>query len=161
MTTTVLADLSAPDHAQAIIRLLNDYAQDPMGGGAALSVFTQANLIAELQKRPGVYVVLAWDADQPVGLAVCFEGFSTFACKPLLNIHDLMVATPYRGRGIAKQLLAHAESIALSLGCCKLTLEVLAGNTPAQAAYRRFGFAGYELNPALGQALFYEKKLGG
>ena len=52
-----------------------------------------------------------------------------------------------------------AEEIALSLDCCKLTLEVLEGNHIAQSAYKTFGFSGYELNPQMGKALFWEKKL--
>jgi ribosomal protein S18 acetylase RimI-like enzyme len=51
------------------------------------------------------------------------------------------------------------EEIAVELGCCKLTLEVLEGNHIAQAAYKSFGFNGYELNPQTGRALFWEKKL--
>ncbi len=43
--------------------------------------------------------------------------------------------------------------------CCKLTLEVLEGNHIAQAAYTKFGFSGYELDPEMGRALFWEKKL--
>jgi ribosomal protein S18 acetylase RimI-like enzyme len=94
-----------------------------------------------------------------VGLAICIEGFSTFACRPLLNIHDMVVVREYRGRGIAKRLLAKAEEIALNLGCCKLTLEVLEGNAAAQAAYRACGFEGYQLDPKMGRAMFWQKKL--
>jgi hypothetical protein len=36
---------------------------------------------------------------------------------------------------------------------------VLEGNTIAMAAYRSLGFEGYQLDPALGKALFWEKKL--
>lgn len=134
-----------------------------MGGGTELSAFVKDNLIAELRKRQGVHVVhvvLAFVEGSPAGLAICFEGFSTFACKPLLNIHDIVVAKEYRGRGISKRLLAKAEEIAISLGCCKLTLEVLEGNTVAQAAYKTSGFAGYELDPRMGKAMFWQKKLG-
>jgi GNAT superfamily N-acetyltransferase len=156
----ILADLSQPNHAQTIINLLDEYAQDPMGGGAALSAFVRANLVAELAKRQGVYVLLAMLDDEAVGMAICFEGFSTFACKPLLNIHDVIVRANYRGRGIAKALLAKAEAIAIETGCCKLTLEVLTGNVAAQAVYKACGFAAYELDPGMGQALFWQKKLG-
>lgn len=156
----VIADLSLPAHAAAVVYLLNEYAKDEMGGGAELSAFVQDNLIAELRKRQGVHVVLAFAEGAPAGMAICFEGFSTFACKPLLNIHDIVVASKYRGCGILKRLLAKAEAIALSLGCCKLTLEVLEGNTVAQAAYKACGFAGYELAPNIGKAMFWQKKLG-
>ena len=92
-------------------------------------------------------------------MAICFEGFSTFACRPLLNVHDIIVAQSYRGRGLAKLLLAKAEEIAIGLHCCKLTLEVLEGNTVAHAAYQACGFAGYQLDPKMGKAMFWQKGL--
>ena len=42
------ADLSLPEHAEATLWLLNEYAKDDMGGGAGLTDFTRQNLIAEL-----------------------------------------------------------------------------------------------------------------
>lgn len=160
MDKIVTADLSLPSQAAAIIYLLNEYAKDEMGGGAELPKFVKDNLIIELRKQQGAHVVLAFMNEEPAGMAICFEGFSTFACKPLLNIHDIVVVKAYRGRGISTRLLARAEEIALNLGCCKLTLEVLEGNTVAQAAYKASGFAGYELDPRMGKAMFWQKKLG-
>nr|WP_254923807.1 GNAT family N-acetyltransferase [Pseudanabaena sp. SR411] len=142
-----------------MIQLMDEYALDPMGGGQGLSNQVKLNLPAELAKRKSAHVILAFVDSQPAGLVICFEGFSTFACKPLLNIHDAIVALPYRGQGLSKLLLQKAEDIAIDLGCCKLTLEVLEGNHVAQAAYKSFGFSGYELDPKMGKALFWEKKL--
>jgi GNAT superfamily N-acetyltransferase len=159
MEEILLADLSLPSHGEAIIYLLNEYAKDEMGGGTELSIFVKNNLISELKKRQGVYIILAFVDGQPSGLVNCFEGFSTFACKPLLNIHDVIVIPDYRGRGISKKLLNKAEEIAIDLGCCKLTLEVLEGNTIAQMAYKSCGYSGYELNPKMGRAMFWQKKL--
>ncbi len=159
MIAIVEADLSRDSHAQAFINLLEIYAMDPMGGGRKLPDDVKANLPKALAQRQSAYVILAFAADDPVGLIVCFEGFSTFACKPVLNIHDVVVAPAYRGQGLSKQLLQKAEEIALRLGCCKLTLEVLEGNHVAQMAYRSFGFNGFELDPKMGQAYFWEKKL--
>ncbi len=159
MIEIVEADLSLPSHADAMVQLMDEYALDPMGGGKGLSDYVKANLRAELAKRFAAHVILAFADAEPAGLVVCLEGFSTFACKPLLNIHDVIVALPYRGRGLSKLLLQKAEEIALDLGCCKLTLEVLEGNHVAQSAYKACGFSGYELNPQMGKALFWEKKL--
>lgn len=159
MIDIVKADLSLPAHAEATLQLMDAYALDPMGGGQGLSNYVKANLLAELAKRKSAHVILAFVDAKPAGLIICLEGFSTFACKPLLNIHDAIVTLPYRGRGLSKLLLQKAEAIALDLGCCKLTLEVLEGNHIAQAAYKSFGFSGYELNPQMGKALFWEKKL--
>ena len=159
MTDIQIADFSNPTHASAILFLLNEYAKDDMGGGEALSAFTQANLVAEMAKRPTFHAVIAFVDGKPAGLINCIEGFSTFACKPLLNIHDVVVLAEFRGQGISSQLLKKAEEIANSLGCCKLTLEVLEGNKPAQAAYIANGFAGYQLDPEMGRAMFWQKKL--
>lgn len=159
MTEIIKANLSLPEHASALVQLMSDYALDPMGGGAPLPQHVKANLAEELRRRPTVHVLIALVDGQPAGLAVCIEGFSTFACKPLLNIHDMVVARAFRGRGLASGLLKKAEEVARELGCCKITLEVLEGNHVAQAAYRNAGFAGYELDPAMGKAMFWQKKL--
>ena len=159
MENILIADLSNPAHADAVVYLLNEYARDEMGGGAELSGFVKQNLISELEKRQGIHSIIAFIGEKPAGLAICMEGFSTFACKPLLNVHDMVVAQEFRGRGISRRLLAKAEEIARKLGCCKLTLEVLEGNQVARAAYRSFGFEGYELNPEAGKALFWQKKI--
>ncbi len=159
MIEIVEADLNIPAHAEAMIQLMDEYALAPMGGGKGLSDYVKANLAAELAKRITAHIVLAFDSAEPAGLVVCLEGFSTFACQPLLNIHDVIVAFPYRGRGLSKLMLQKVEAIAIALGCCKLTLEVLEGNYIAQSAYKAFGFSGYELNPQMGKALFWEKKL--
>jgi len=60
---------------------------------------------------------------------------------------------------LADLSFSKVEEVAMAGDCCKLTLEVLEGNKLAQQVYRRFGFQGYELDPKMGRALFYEKKL--
>ncbi len=160
LTLTVCrADYANPTHAAALVSVLDAYAQDPMGGGQALSEFAKANLVPSLAVRPQAFSVLAFDADKPVGLVNCIEGFSTFACRPLVNVHDVAVLTGYRGQRIAEQMLAVAEAIARERGACKLTLEVLSGNAGAIRLYERFGFAGYQLGATTGQAHFLQKRL--
>ncbi|TWU47137.1 GNAT family N-acetyltransferase [Rubripirellula reticaptiva] len=153
------ADLSSPEHAGATLSLLETYAADIMGGGKSLSPHTRTHLVDELRNRENCVVVLAWADDVPAGMAICFEGFSTFSCQAILNIHDFVVAAEFRRQGIAMDLLAKIQEVAVERKCCKLTLEVLEGNHVAQRAYQKFGFAGYELDPEMGRAMFYEKKL--
>ena len=159
MVEIIRADLHNPRHGEALIAMLDEYARDEMGGGSALADEVKANLADALAARPGAHVLLAWVDGEPAGVATCFEGFSTFAARPLLNIHDIIVDASWRGRGVGRQLLAAAEAAARARGSCKLTLEVLEGNATARAAYARCGFASYELDPATGRALFLEKKL--
>jgi ribosomal protein S18 acetylase RimI-like enzyme len=153
------ADYANATHAAALVMLLNAYASDPAGGGEPLSDFARANLVQALTSRPQAYSVLAFDGEQPVGLVNCIEGFSTFACKPLVNVHDVAVLASHRGRGVAEQMLALAQQIAQERGAVKMTLEVLSGNTPAVTLYRRMGYQGYQLDPAMGTAQFFQKWL--
>ena len=147
-------------HADALVQLLDAYAQDPAGGGEALSAFAKENLVKQLALRPQAFSVLAYAGEQPVGLINCIEGFSTFACRPLVNVHDVTVLASHRGQRVAEKMLLLVEQIARERGACKLTLEVLQGNASAIKLYDRVGFAGYELDPAMGRAQFFQKLLG-
>jgi len=159
MIGVVRARYDDPTHAAALVGLLDHYARDPAGGGEPLSDFARVNLIDELAARPFIFSLLAFDGDTPVGLVNAIEGFSTFACKPLVNVHDVVVASSHRGRGIAARLFAEVEAIARERGACKLTLEVLAGNASARSLYQRLGFSAYQLDPAMGHAQFLHKWL--
>jgi ribosomal protein S18 acetylase RimI-like enzyme len=156
------ADYANPEHISALLTLLDGYARDPMGGGEPLSDFARAHLPQALAKRAFMFSVLAFDASQPncpVGLVNCVEGFSTFACKPLVNVHDVVVAASHRGQRVGEQMLALVAQLAHARGACKLTLEVLSGNLPAQKLYSRMGFENYQLDPAMGGAQFMQKWL--
>jgi ribosomal protein S18 acetylase RimI-like enzyme len=145
--------------AETLVFLLDAYARDPMGGGEPLSEYAQKNLAAVLAKRADAFSVLAYVDGQPAGLVNCFEGFSTFKCKPLVNIHDVVVLPAHRGKGLAQMMMAYVEELARERGCCKLTLEVLQGNHTAQKLYTKLGYAGYQLGALDGSALFWQKNL--
>jgi len=159
MVKIIRANLSTQTHADALISLMSEYASDPMGGGKDLPAQVKNSLASTLNAKENVHVILAYLNDEAVGLVTCIEGFSTFQCKPLLNIHDAIVKLEYRGQGILHKLFTEAENIAIELGCCKLTLEVLEGNKSARSAYNKFGFNGYALDPKMGTAQFWEKTL--
>lgn len=160
MTTEILrADLALPAHAEALVLLLDAYARDAAGGGHALSDEVKQRLPAELARRQGVHVLLAFVGGEAAGLAICMEGFSTFACAPLLNLHDFAVRPQFRGQGLGKALLARVAGLAEDLGCCKVTLEVLEGNARARGLYLACGFEDYALDPAYGKAMFMQRWL--
>lgn len=152
-----IADYLNSQHGADIEDLMTCYAMDPMGGGEPLSPYAKANLVTQLAALPNAFSVLAYVDNIPAGLINCFDGFSTFQCKPLVNIHDVIVAHQFRGLGLSQQLMAKVEEIAQQKGCCKITLEVLQGNKAAQKAYEKYGFKAYELDPVMGQALFWQK----
>ncbi len=160
MNLTIQAvDFCQSTHRDALVMLLDAYAQDPMGGGEPLSAEVKARLCDDMAARPTVASFIAWLDGAPVGLVNCVEGFSTFKSRPLMNIHDLAVLPGHRGMGIGQALMQAAQAHAQARGCCKLTLEVLTGNARALRSYAQFGFEPYTLDPTAGQASFMQKWL--
>ncbi|NBB25129.1 GNAT family N-acetyltransferase [Porphyrobacter sp. SLTP] len=157
--TIDLADYADPRDAADVVALLDAYARDPMGGGAPLREEVKARLTGDLAANSHAFSMLARIDGEAVGLANCFMGYSTFAAAPLVNIHDFAVLPGHRGTGIGKALLAAIEAEALKRGACKVTLEVLSGNHPAKALYAAQGYGDYQLDPASGHALFWQKRL--
>ncbi|MBV8665911.1 MAG: GNAT family N-acetyltransferase [Burkholderiaceae bacterium] len=152
-------DYNNPKDAEALIAMLDAYARDPMGGAEPLSEYTRRHLASSLAQRADAFSVLAFADGEPAGMVNCFEGFSTFKCKPLVNIHDFAVAPAYRGKGIAQKMMVYVEELARQRGCCKVTLEVLEGNRAAQQLYAKLGYTGYQLVQEMGDALFWQKLL--
>jgi GNAT superfamily N-acetyltransferase len=155
----VEADLSRPEHQRAIVDMVDAYSQDAMADGKPLREEVRRALIPGLQGHPTTLVFLAYRGVEPVGVAVCFRGFSTFQARPLMNVHDLAVVPAHRGRGVSRRLLAAVEAKARALGCCKLTLEVLENNHRARGVYEAAGFAQARHQDAAGGALFMAKPL--
>ena len=172
--TVRAVDYANPRDAAALVDLLDGYARDVAGGGKPLGAEVKQGLVQALrQRQPQAFSVMAWvegegegegaasvpHAGVAVGLVNCFEGFSTFACKPLVNVHDVVVVPAWRGHRIAQRMLQEVETLARGRGACKLTLEVLSGNRAAIQAYEREGFAAYALDPRMGSARFFQKLL--
>jgi ribosomal protein S18 acetylase RimI-like enzyme len=154
-----VVDYNDDIQANELLSLLDAYAQDPMGGGSELSTYSKTNLINELKKRPFVFSIICYVDGKPAGFSNCIEGFSTFKCKALINIHDFAVNPEFRGLQLSQKIMQKIEEIAIEKDCCKITLEVLEGNVVAKNAYIKSGFKGYELDPEMGKAVFWEKPL--
>jgi GNAT superfamily N-acetyltransferase len=154
-----MADLAQAAHQEATVRLLGEYSMDPMGDGKPLSEVAQRELIPGLQRHPTTLVFLAYEGEEAVGLAICFLGFSTFAARPLVNIHDYYVRAAHRGTGIGRRLMGAIEQRARELGCCKLTLEVQENNHRARALYEAAGFSQMMYVPEAGGSLNMAKGL--
>lgn len=159
MIKTILADLKNPQHANDFMKVLAAYAKDPMGGGEELSTYVKENLVTKLLAQQNNFVVLCYVDNDIAGISNCFYGFSSFKAKRLINIHDFAILPTHRGKGLSKNLLEKVEEVARDNDCCKITLEVLENNIKAKRVYQSFGFEGYELNPEMGKAVFWQKAL--
>jgi len=155
----VEADLNKAEDQQAVVALVDAYAADPMGNGKPLPDEVRRNLIPGLRRHPTTLIFLAYQGENAVGIAVCFLGFSTFAARPLINVHDLAVLPAFRGKGVGRLLLDAVERRAKQIDCCKVTLEVLENNHRARQLYQTAGFAQVKYAEAAGGSLFYAKPL--
>ena len=160
MVTIRQASLDSDDDCKNILRLLEEYSLDPMGGNESLPVNSKENLINEMRKRSTIFVFLAFnDESAAIGLAITIESFSTFACSSILNIHDFVISKDYRSKGIGKKLMNYVCNFAKEKGFAKCTLEVLQGNAPAKGCYKASGFEPYMLSEEIGICEFWQKKL--
>jgi GNAT superfamily N-acetyltransferase len=89
--------------------------------------------------KPAAEVVLAFERERAVGLAIFFHNFSSFLGKPGLHLEDLYVRPEFRGRGHGRALLKHLATLALERGCGRFEWTVLDWNTSAIEFYRRQG----------------------
>jgi len=138
------ANLADPAEATSLVNIIDSYAREAGGQSAPLSAEARRDMASGLQAHPAAFVLFAYDDAAAVGAAVCVWGFSTFAGRPSLNIHDFAVLPEWRGRGVGSLLLAAIERRARDTGACKLTLEVHDSNTGAKRLYQRSGFGPWD-----------------
>jgi len=74
----LIADYLDKQHSVDIGNLLNEYAEDPMGGGESLPDYVKQNLSAELSKVPSAFSVICYVNGKAAGLTNCFEAFFNF-----------------------------------------------------------------------------------
>ena len=76
---------------------------------------------------------------KPVGFALFYPTYSTFAGRINLWLEDLFVLPEARGSGVGGALLARLAAIAVERGAGALEWDVLDWNEPAIGFYRRLG----------------------
>jgi len=133
-------DFSNVLHRQKLVELMNEYIEDEMGGGEPLKGEKMIFLINGLKDHPSKLILFASLNKQIVGLTNCYINFSTFAAKPFINIHDIIIRKNNRCKGIGKALMNAITEKAYELRCSKITLEVREDNHHAQKLYKSLGF---------------------
>lgn len=153
MCELLFCDLSLDDHRQALIMLLDSYMRDPMGGGASMADGLGDKIIAGLLEIPTFRGFFLVENGNYIGYASCFKNFSTFAAKPLINIHDFVVLPTSRGKGYGQKFINLICDYALADGCCRVNLEVREDNPVAMNTYIATGF-----KPCTPNMYFWERR---
>ena len=122
-------------HILAFIRELAEYERDLNSVQA-----TEADLLRDgFGPTKRFDCLIAEWSGTPVGLALYFYSYSTWAGHAGIYIEDLFVRPAYRGKGIGKSLLASVAAIALAEGCPRLEWSVLDWNQPSIDFYHQMG----------------------
>lgn len=105
-----------------------------------MAVFTRdlaAGTLHVLREGGGIIACLTLDTTHdPLWQGMAWSA----AGEPAAAVHRLMVHPAAQGRGLAKQLMAHAESLARSQGFRAIHLDCFTANPAALALYERLGY---------------------
>ncbi|HZO98243.1 MAG TPA: GNAT family N-acetyltransferase [Gaiellaceae bacterium] len=131
-----------PGDAEELVALASAVSAEPEGWLLADSrwrtVAEERRYIRALRRHPDGALIVAELEGTLVGrLSIARD---THPASPHVADLGLMVAAPYRRRGVATALLEAAEAWARSAGVSKLELHVFPFNTPALALYEKCGF---------------------
>jgi GNAT superfamily N-acetyltransferase len=77
--------------------------------------------------------------DRIEGIALFYEGYSTFRARPFLYLEDLVISVSMRGRGVGEALMASLAREAVSRGALRIEWAVLDWNSGAIRFYERLG----------------------
>jgi GNAT superfamily N-acetyltransferase len=152
----VTFDRVKPDHPE-VLALFGPFireADGPLEIEIDLEAEIAAGPPADLVPPNGVLLLARVDG-VPAGL-----GGVRYLDTEFAEVKSMFVSPAFRGRGLARQLLAELEAIASRRGCRAVRLDTSAYLTPAVALYRA---AGYREVPAynanLKADLWFERQL--
>jgi len=78
-------------------------------------------LAARLKAEQSVIFYATIDQSQPIGFVQLYPSFSSLSLKPVWILNDLFVEPAYRGKGVGKALILHAQEFARSTSAVGLT----------------------------------------
>jgi GNAT superfamily N-acetyltransferase len=90
-------------------------------------------------ERPAAFTLLVFVDDKPAAYVVYFFSFATMVGRRNLWLDDLFVSPEFRGKGIAKALMAYLANIAIENECGRFEWIVLDWNESAIDFYRGLG----------------------
>lgn len=76
----------------------------------------------------------------PMGFTQLYPSFSSVRLAPLWILNDLFVDPRFRGRGVGRNLMRHAEEDARAVGACAVTLATQIHNVRAKHLYEGLGY---------------------
>ncbi len=133
---------AGPEDAEAIAALMDEldrfYGADLVEPVEQRAAQIRATVLSSL---PPAHVLLAWEGNQPVGLATYSFLWPAAGVTQSLYLKELYVAADHRRRGVGELLLQHVCQVALDYDCSRVEWTTDDGNRHAQAFYEELGVA--------------------
>lgn len=89
--------------------------------------------------KPCCEVLLLYIENKPAGIAIIYQNFSTFLCKPGIYIDDLFIKPEFRGQGHGTLLFDYILNLAKTRNCGRVEWAVLDWNKSAMQFYESKG----------------------
>lgn len=135
--------------ASDIPAVLDLYAQPGLDDGRVLAPDEAQQLYAEFARYPNYRLFVACDGGDGVvvgSYALLIMHNLAHRGTPSAIAEDVVVAPDRQGRGIGRQMMAHAVVQARQAGCYKLALSSNRKRRAAHAFYESLGFAQHGLS---------------
>jgi len=120
-----------------ILKLVKDLAEYEKLAHAVIA--TEEILRESLFRKRAAEVLIGYAGDEPAGLAVFFQTFSTFLGVPGIYLEDIFVEPKWRRKGLGRQLLVYLARIANERGYGRVEWSVLDWNELAIGFYKALG----------------------
>ena len=138
MTAETRLRPAGPEDVSLITELIHELAEYEKLAHTCVAddASVRANLFGP---NPAAEVVLAFIGDEPAGMALFFENYSTHLSRRGMYLEDLYVREHLRGRGVGKLLLSRLASIAVEREYGRMEWSVLRWNESAIRVYDAIG----------------------
>lgn len=83
--------------------------------------------------------IIAQTSDGPIGYAIYYPTFASFAAKANIYIEDLFIKEEYRGKGFGKEFFHKLSKMLKNEGYAKLEWSCLDWNLPSIEFYKKLG----------------------
>ena len=117
---------ATPDDAETLTELVNEFARfEHLERECRMTPEAASQYL--LGPTRSADALIAWLEEAPVGFAVYYRTFSTFAARPGVYLEDLFVRERFRHRGIGRALLGKqvGDSVKLQVPGGAKELEIL------------------------------------
>lgn len=99
----------------------------------------EKKLFDSLFIKKEAYVLIAEEANQPVGFALYFKNYSTFLGQANMFLEDIFILERYRNKGYGKAMFKALATIAMREGYKRIDWYCLDWNMPSIAFYKSLG----------------------